>query len=80
MVKRITQQIEPANQVALAFPISVLEGTASSTTSHVSHNISSPGDIQDLTPAVLGRSDLFPCTKKRSWSNSLVVQLVAQQS
>jgi len=76
------QQDESAEQIVFAVPVNALESLPLPTASHISSSPSSLGGMPDLTPTVTGRSDLFPCTKKRSWENNgtLIVQLAPDQT
>jgi len=80
MTKQTEKQAKQVGQVAFALPVNALEGMASSLASHFLHNPSALGDIQELTPVTLGRSDLFPCTKKKGWGSTLIVRVMPQQS
>lgn len=80
MATRKEQQRESTEQVTFALPVNALDSMSSPIATHFSNSHTSLGELQELTPAVLGRSDLFPCTKKRSWGNTFIVRVAPEQA
>lgn len=78
MRKQKKQQTKIMTQVVIALPVNALKGMSPLTVGHFSSSPSPLGDTQELTLAVIGRSDLFPCTKKRSWGNKLIIGITPE--